>query len=221
MSRRSRGLALLALMLCCMTLSASAAVVAWGSRGAQVTLIQQKLKQYGYFDGTVDGTFGRDTYNAVVWFQKKNGLTADGAVGPSTAAALGVSLSGGTVAASSYQESEIRVLARLVNGEARGEPYIGQVAVAAVVLNRVKSSAFPNTISGVVFQTGAFDAVWDGQFDLEPTANAIRAARDAMNPPADACIIIIPPRRPIRGYGRGRCSFPSASTPSLFERTTA
>ena len=190
MSRRSRGLALLALMLCCMTLSASAAVVAWGSRGAQVTLIQQKLKQYGYFDGTVDGTFGRDTYNAVVWFQKKNGLTADGAVGPSTAAALGVSLSGGTVAASSYQESEIRVLARLVNGEARGEPYIGQVAVAAVVLNRVKSSAFPNTISGVVFQTGAFDAVWDGQFDLEPTANAIRAARDAMNgwDPTGGCI---------------------------------
>ena len=190
MSRRSRGLALLALMLCCMTLSASAAVVAWGSRGAQVTLIQQKLKQYGYFDGTVDGVFGRDTYNAVVWFQKKNGLTADGAVGPSTAAALGVSLSGGTVAASSYQESEIRVLARLVNGEARGEPYIGQVAVAAVVLNRVKSSAFPNTISGVVFQTGAFDAVWDGQFDLEPTANAIRAARDAMNgwDPTGGCL---------------------------------
>ena len=81
MSRRSRGLTLLALLLCCMTLSASAAVVAWGSRGAQVTLIQQKLKQYGYFDGTVDGVFGRDTYNAVVWFQKKNGLTADGAVG--------------------------------------------------------------------------------------------------------------------------------------------
>ena len=127
MSRRSRGLALLALLLCCMTLSASAAVVAWGSRGAQVTLIQQKLKQYGYFNGAVDGVFGRETYNAVVWFQKKNGLTADGAVGPSTAAALGVTLSSGTVAASSYQESEIRVLARLVNGEARGEPYIGQV----------------------------------------------------------------------------------------------
>ena len=197
MSRRSRGLTLLALLLCCMTLSASAAVVAWGSRGAQVTLIQQKLKQYGYFDGTVDGVFGRDTYNAVVWFQKKNGLNADGAVGPSTAAALGVSLSGGTVAASSYQESEIRVLARLVNGEARGEPYNGQVAVAAVVLNRVKSSAFPNTISGVVFQTGAFDAVWDGQFDLEPTANAIRAARDAMNgwDPTGGCIYYYNPAR--------------------------
>ena len=202
MSRRSRGLALVALMLCCMTLSASAAVVAWGSRGAQVTLIQQKLKQYGYFDGTVDGAFGRDTYNAVVWFQKKNGLTADGAVGPSTAAALGVSLSGGTVAASSYQESEIRVLARLVNGEARGEPYIGQVAVAAVVLNRVKSSAFPNTISGVVFQTGAFDAVWDGQFDLEPTANAIRAARDAMNgwDPTGGCLYYYNPSTATNGW---------------------
>ena len=206
MSRRSRGLALLALLLCCMTLSASAAVVAWGSRGAQVTLIQQKLKQYGYFDGTVDGVFGRDTYNAVVWFQKKNGLNADGAVGSSTAAALGVSLSGGTVAASSYQESEIRVLARLVNGEARGEPYIGQVAVAAVVLNRVKSSAFPNTISGVVFQTGAFDAVWDGQFDLEPTANAIRAARDAMNgwDPTGGCLYYYNPKKTSDSWIRTR-----------------
>ena len=187
---RKRLTALAAVALCCLTLSASAAVVAWGSRGAQVTLIQQKLKQYGYYDGTVDGIFGRETYQAVVWFQRKNGLTADGAVGPSTAAALGVTLTGGTVAVTSYQESEIRVLARLVNGEARGEPYIGQVAVAAVVLNRVKSPAFPNTISGVVFQTGAFDAVWDGQFDLEPTANAVRAARDAMNgwDPTGGCL---------------------------------
>ena len=187
---RKRLTALAAVMLCCLTLSASAAVVAWGSRGAQVTLIQQKLKQYGYYDGTVDGIFGRETYQAVVWFQRKNGLMADGAVGPSTAAALGVTLTGGTVAVTSYQESEIRVLARLVNGEARGEPYIGQVAVAAVVLNLVKSPTFPNTISGVVFQTGAFDAVWDGQFDLEPTANAVRAARDAMNgwDPTGGCL---------------------------------
>ena len=115
MSRRSRGLTLLALILCCMTLSASAAVVAWGSRGAQVTLIQQKLKQYGYFDGTVDGVFGRDTYNAVVWFQKKNSLNADGAVGPSTAAALGVSLSGGTVAVSGERNSRAGA-----SGERRG-----------------------------------------------------------------------------------------------------
>ena len=206
MSRRSRGLALLALMLCCMTLSASAAVVAWGSRGAQVTLIQQKLKQYGYFDGTVDGVFGRDTYNAVVWFQKKNGLTADGAVGPSTAAALGVSLSGGTVAASSYQESEIRVLARLVNGEARGEPYIGQVAVAAVVLNRVKSSAFPNTISGVIYQSGAFSCVSNGSINNTPDSSCLRAALDAMNgwDPTGGCLYYYNPKKTSDSWIRTR-----------------
>ena len=137
----------------------------------------------------MDGVFGKETYNAVVWFQEKNGLKADGAVGPSAAAALGITLTG-TVSASTYQESEVRILARLVSGEARGEPYVGQVAVAAVVLNRVKSPAFPNTISGVIFQTGAFDAVWDGQFDMEPTENSIRAARDALNgwDPTGGCL---------------------------------
>ncbi len=189
MKRGLRITALSLLLLSLVALSASAAVVAWGSRGAQVSLVQQKLKQYGYYDGAVDGVFGKETYNAVVWFQEKNGLKADGAVGPSTAAALGITLTG-TVAASTYQESEVRILARLVSGEARGEPYVGQVAVAAVVLNRVKSPAFPNTISGVVFQTGAFDAVWDGQFDMEPTENSIRAARDALNgwDPTGGCL---------------------------------
>lgn len=168
----------------------SAATVAWGSRGEQVRLVQQKLKQYGYFDGDTDGIFGKETYDAVIWFQKRNGLTVDGVVGSATAAALGITLTSGAVAASVYQESELRLLARLISGEARGEPYIGQVAVGAVVLNRVKSPAFPNTISGVIFQQGAFDAVWDGQFDLEPTANSVRAARDALNgwDPTGGCI---------------------------------
>lgn len=179
--KRFLALALAAALLLPAIRQGSAAVVAWGSRGDQVALVQQKLKQYGYFDGAVDGVFGKQTYDAVVWFQKRNGLTVDGAVGTATASALGITLTSGTVSASVYQESELRLLARLVNGEARGEPYTGQVAVAAVVLNRVKSPAFPNTISGVIFQQGAFDAVWDGQFDLEPTANSVRAARDALN----------------------------------------
>ena len=168
----------------------SAASVAWGSRGDQVTLVQQKLRQYGYMDGAADGVFGKETYDAVVWFQRKNGLTVDGVVGSATAAALGISLTEGAVSAAVYQESEVRILARLVSGEARGEPYVGQVAVAAVVLNRVKSPAFPNTISGVIFQRGAFDAVWDGQFDLEPTASCVRAARDALNgwDPTGGCL---------------------------------
>lgn len=174
----------------------SAASVAWGSRGDQVRLVQQKLRQYGYMDGAADGVFGKETYDAVVWFQRKNGLTVDGVVGSATAAALGISLTGGAVSASVYQESEVRILARLVSGEARGEPYVGQVAVAAVVLNRVKSPSFPNTISGVIFQRGAFDAVWDGQFDLEPTASCIRAARDALNgwDPTGGCLYYYNPQ---------------------------
>ena len=189
MKKSLRVIALSLLLVSLLALSASASVVAWGSRGSQVSLVQQKLKQYGYYDGVVDGVFGKETYNAVVWFQEKNGLKADGAVGPSTAAALGITLTG-TVSASTYQESEVRILARLVSGEARGEPYVGQVAVAAVVLNRVKSPAFPNTIGGVIFQTGAFDAVWDGQFDMEPTENSVRAARDALNgwDPTGGCL---------------------------------
>lgn len=186
MNRRVLALLLVLLLLP----QGSGAIVAWGSRGEQVSLIQQKLKAYGYFSGDIDGIFGQETYDAVVWFQQKNGLTVDGKVGAATAAALGITLSSGTIATGTYKEKEIELLARLVNGEARGEPYIGQVAVAAVVLNRVKHSAFPNTISGVIFQTGAFDAVWDGQFDLEPTASCVRAARDAMNgwDPTGGCI---------------------------------
>lgn len=188
--RKLRQAVCLGVVLSLLAIHGSMAVVAWGSRGEQVQLIQQKLKEYGYFSGNTDGVFGLETYDAVLWFQRKNGLTADGKVGSATAAALGITLTSGTVAASTYKEKEIELLARLVNGEARGEPYIGQVAVAAVVLNRVKHNAFPNTISGVIFQTGAFDAVWDGQFDLEPTASCLRAARDAMNgwDPTGGCI---------------------------------
>ena len=175
-------------VICCLLLSvlvtlaftANAATLTMGSRGERVALIQQRMKEWGYYSGKVDGVFGRGTYNAVVRFQRQNGLSVDGQVGRKTAAAMGVPLTG-TISASLHRESELKLLAHLVSGEARGEPYIGQVAVAAVVLNRVRSDAFPDTISGVIFQPGAFDAVWDGQFDMEPTASCIRAARDAMN----------------------------------------
>lgn len=172
-------LILLALLLA-IVFTADAATLTMGSRGERVALIQQRLKEWGDYSGPVDGVFGRATYNAVVRFQRRNGLSVDGQVGKKTAAAMGVPLTG-TISASLYRESELRLLARLVSGEARGEPYIGQVAVAAVVLNRVRSDEFPDTIAGVIFQPGAFDAVWDGQFDMEPTASCIRAARDAMN----------------------------------------
>jgi N-acetylmuramoyl-L-alanine amidase len=180
MQRMRKLLPLLLAMLLAIVFTAEAATLTMGSRGERVALIQQRLKQWGYYFGNVDGVFGRGTYNAVVRFQRQNGLSVDGQVGKKTAAAMGVPLTG-TISASLYRESELKLLARLVSGEARGEPYIGQVAVAAVVLNRVRSDDFPDTISGVIFQPGAFDAVWDGQFDMEPTASCIRAARDAMN----------------------------------------
>lgn len=180
---------------------ADAAVVAWGDKGDQVTLIQQKLKQYGYFSGTVDGVFGKQTYDAVVWFQRKNGLKVDGAVGESTAAALGITLTG-SVSAASYNESESYLLGRLVHGEARGEPYVGKVAVAAVVLNRVKSPSFPNTISGVIYQSGAFDAVSDGQINLTPDEDSLRAARDALNgwDPTGGCLYYYNPATATNGW---------------------
>ncbi len=180
LDKRLTALLLLLTLLICTLSTASAAILTMGSRGERVALVQQRLKEWGYYTGDVDGIFGRGTYNAVVRFQRQNRLSVDGQVGRKTAAAMGISLTG-TVSASLYRESELSLLARLVSGEARGEPYIGQVAVAAVVLNRVRSDGFPDTISGVIFQPGAFDAVWDGQFDMTPTDSSIRAARDAMN----------------------------------------
>ena len=172
---------------------AAGAAVYWGAKGQQVISVQKKLKQWGYYKGAVDGVFGQATYDAVVRFQKKNGLTADGVVGEDTAAAMGLNLKAAVAASSgavsSYQ-SDVELLARLIHGEARGEPYVGMVAVGAVVLNRVKSSRFPNTIAGVVYQAGAFDAVSDGQINLTPSEQSRRAARDALNgwDPTGGCL---------------------------------
>jgi len=186
--------AVLCALLLVMTAQDAAAAVYWGSRGEQVRQVQQKLKGWGYFDGEADGIFGKETYDAVVRFQKKNGLMADGVAGERTLAAMGIS-SGETavaasVAAASAYESEVELLARLIHGEARGEPYVGMVAVGAVVLNRVRSSRFPNTIAGVIYQPGAFDAVADGQINLTPNEQSRRAARDALNgwDPTGGCL---------------------------------
>ena len=152
----------------------------YGSRGSEVTQIQTKLKRWGYYNGNVDGIYGSQTLAAVKYFQRKNGLTVDGIAGPATLRAMGIFTSSSS-SSSSSNSSNLNLLARVVYGEARGEPYSGQVAVAAVVLNRVKSSNFPNTISGVVYQSGAFDAVRDGQINLSPNSTAIKAAQDALN----------------------------------------
>ena len=152
----------------------------YGSRGTEVRTIQEKLKRWGYYSGSVDGIYGSQSVSEVKSFQKKNGLTVDGIAGTQTLKAMGITSSSSS-SSSSNNSSNVNLLARVVYGEARGEPYTGQVAVAAVVLNRVKSSKFPNSISGVVYQSGAFDAVADGQINMTPDTTAKKAAQDALN----------------------------------------
>lgn len=159
--------------------SDNSSVVYAATTTAQNKQIQTKLKRWGYYTGAVDGIYGSKTRQAVRYFQSKNGLTVDGIVGPKTAAAMGLSLS--TSSSSTTSSSDLNLLARCVYAEARGEPYTGQVAIAAVVLNRVKSSDFPNTISGVIYQPWAFTAVNDGQINLTPNDTAYKAAQDALN----------------------------------------
>ena len=159
---------------------AYAQVIKQGSTGETVKTIQRKLKNWGYYKGAVDGVFGSQTKEAVRYFQRKNGLTVDGIVGKQTLSALGISTSSSTTS-SGYSDADINLLARLIYGEARGESYVGQVAVGAVVLNRIKSASFPNTMSGVIYQRYAFTAVDDGQINLTPNATARKAALDALN----------------------------------------
>lgn len=156
---------------------ADAAAYRRGSSGSVVTQIQQKLKSWGYYTGAVDGIFGSRTEEAVKYFQRKNGLTVDGVVGNATLEALGITSND----ASGAKSGDVYLLARLISAEARGEPYTGQVAVGAVVLNRIKHPSFPNTLSGVIYQSGAFTCIYDGQFNQPIADSAYRAAQDALN----------------------------------------
>lgn len=176
-----------ALMAVCLLSGAfcgsSAALSKIGSRGSEVRQIQTRLKKWGYYNGSVDGIYGTATKRAVQSFQQKNGLTADGIAGPKTLEKIGLPTgnsgsSGGNTAASGNDYS---LLARIISAEARGEPYSGQVAVGAVVLNRVEHPSFPNSVSGVIYQSGAFSCLYDGQFEKPVADSAYRAARDALN----------------------------------------
>lgn len=165
--------------------TSNAQTLAWGSSGEDVRLAQSKLKQWGYLDGSIDGTFGQSTYDAVIKFQKANGLTADGAIGPQTRAALGmpVKTPQTTVPASRgvSRSDDIHLLARTIHAESKGEPYVGQVAVGAVILNRMRHPSFPNTMAGVVYQPCAFEPVKNGAINEAPSDSAYNAARDALN----------------------------------------
>lgn len=160
-------------------------IVKYGSKGQDVKNVQYQLRKWGYYKGNIDGIFGWKTRSAVIAFQKKNGLKADGIVGNATLKALGLPVKKAAAKATTRgavsRNNEVYTLAAAINGEARGEPYIGQVAVAAVILNRVDDPRFPNTIAGVIYQPGAFTAVADGQMYLQPNDSAFKAARDALN----------------------------------------
>lgn len=166
-----------------------------GSRGQEVRSIQTRLKNWGYYYGAVDGIYGYQTYRAVILFQQKNGLTVDGIAGSQTLYALGLPTgdphySPAASRSSNMQSKDVELLSRLVHAEAKGEPYTGMVAVAAVVLNRVRDSRFPSTIAGVVYQPGAFTPVSNGQINAAAGDTSIRAARDALNgwDPTNGCI---------------------------------
>ena len=164
------------ILICSMLLPTGAfALSKLGSRGSEVINIQTRLKNWGYYTGAIDGIYGTKTQKSVMRFQANNGLTPDGIAGPATLAKIGL-----PTGSTSY-DSNLNLLARVINAEARGESYTGQVAIGAVVLNRVKHSSFPNSVAGVIYQSGAFSSVSDGQINLSPSQSAYNAARDALN----------------------------------------
>jgi N-acetylmuramoyl-L-alanine amidase len=149
-----------------------------GSSGSEVRQIQTRLKNWGYYNGSIDGIYGTQTKNAVLYFQRKNGLTADGIAGTATLSAIGLPSGSGF---DGYSSNDVNLLARVISAEARGEPYVGQVAVGAVILNRIQHPSFPNTLAGVIYQPGAFSCLNDGGINAAVTDSAYRAARDAIN----------------------------------------
>ena len=178
-SVRAAALALfLLLLLFCRQASPANALSKYGSTGDEVVAVQTKLRELGYYKGNIDGIYGSGTKSAVTNFQKANGLSADGIAGSKTLAALGITK---TPPSGEYTESEIALLARIISAESRGEPYEGQVAVGAVILNRIAHPSFPNTLSGVIYQPGAFSCLTDGQVNATVTESAKKAAQDAIN----------------------------------------
>ncbi len=183
-------------------IAADKPTLSWGSSGDYVKQVQRKLSGWGYYSGQIDGQFGTSTSKAVKLFQKRNGLKADGVVGPGTWKALGFSTAA-TSSGSSSRNSTVELLARAVAAEATGEPYQGQVAVAAVMLNRAKNSGFPNTVSDVIFQPHALESVTNGLFwRRTPSQTAYKAARDALNgfDPTYGCVFFWNPSKPVSSW---------------------
>ena len=183
--------------------------VTWGSSQENVRKVQQRLKQWDYYKGSVDGVFGSDTFQAVKAFQRKNGLSADGVAGPATLKAMGLWKQARTAprrqdnppvaTRGGNSRNDVELLARAITAEAQGEPFEGQVAVGAVILNRVQSADFPNTLSGVVYQPLAFESVHNGWINKPATAQAKKAAESCLNgwDPTNGALYFWNPSKPV------------------------
>ena len=200
---------LLNLLIILLAMSAPVSALSkMGSTGSEVRAIQTRLKEWGYYSGTVDGIYGTGTKNAVISFQKKNGLTPDGIAGKRTLAAIGISSSVSSSSGSygGYSSNDYNLLARVISAEARGESYTGQVAVGAVILNRVRHPSFPNSVAGVIYQSGAFTCMTDGQFNKAVADSAYKAAKDALNgwDPSGGAIYYYNPKTAVSKWIRSR-----------------
>ena len=181
----------------------------FGTRGEEVRRIQEKLRSLGYDVGTADGIYGTRTKRAVTQFQRDKGLKADGIAGPQTLAALGLSggaSSGGSGGETGTERLDLDLLARIISAESKGEPYEGQIAVGAVILNRIRHPSFPNTLAGVIYQGGAFESVSNGEFNKAAQESCIRAAREALagNDPTGGAIYFYNPDKTTNKWMRSR-----------------
>lgn len=187
------------------SISAQTPTLNWGSSGPDVSNVQSKLSDWGYYNGPIDGVFGADTADAVKRFQSNNGLGADGVVGPATWAALGFDVRG----AATYQPSrgvsardDVTLLARVIMGEAANEPYLGKVAVGATILNRISSGKFPTTLAGVIYEPNAFESITNGIANQMPSDEALKAAQDAINgwDPTQGALFFWNPYKPVSSW---------------------
>lgn len=175
--------------------TASAQTYKQGAQGQVVKDIQTVLKKQGLYNGAIDGIYGSGTAAAVKAFQRSVGIAVDGVAGPVTLKYLGLQQHSSTGGSSSSYNKNMQLLARIISAEARGEPYKGQVAVGAVIMNRIRHPSFPNTLAGVIYQPGAFTAVSDGQINEPVVDSSYKAAADALNgwDPTSGCIYYFNP----------------------------
>ena len=198
---------LTALILGCLTFGATreAALPVYsqqGSRGTEVEEIQRVLKEWGLFNGEITGYFGTVTEEALRAYQRNNGLPETGIADEATLKKMGITI--GTLP--SATEANINLLARIISAEGRGESYVGQVAIGAVICNRIEHPSFPDTLQGVIYQNGAFTAITDGQFNEPVAESAYYAARDALSgwDPTGGCIYYYNPKKTNNSYRRSR-----------------